>query len=78
MHGLTSAVLELREPLLVLNLRCGQRESDIGEFGIARARPSRDLPKAGRGDCDADATEAPTQSSRLPPGQRPVTHQDVM
>ncbi|MDT5159947.1 MAG: hypothetical protein QOC90_257, partial [Mycobacterium sp.] len=38
----------------------------------------RDLAKTHRGDGDTDAIEAPTQSSRLPPGQRPVVQQNGM
>ena len=62
--------LHLRQPLLVFELDCGERESDIGEFVVARARPVRDLLKARGRDCDTDAGEAPTQSARLPLGQR--------
>ena len=77
-HDSTLAALQLREALLVLYLCRGERETDIRQFVVARARPRRDLLKAHRGDCDTDVTEAPTQSSRLPPGQRPIPHQDGM
>ncbi len=68
----------LASALLVLYLGRGDRETDIRQFVIAGARARRYLPKPRSGDCDTDVTEVPTQSSRLPAGQRPILHQDAM
>jgi hypothetical protein len=77
-HDSTLAVLQLRAALLALYLGRGEREADIRQFVIPCARPRRYLPKARGGDGNTDAIEAPTQSSRLPPGQGPIAHQQVM
>jgi hypothetical protein len=71
-------VLELRVTLLALYLRRGDRKTDVRQFVLPHARPRRDLAKTHRGDGDTDAIEAPTQSSRLPPGQRSVVEQNGM
>lgn len=70
--------LGLGEPLLMLNPGGGNCKADIRQFVLACARPRCQLPKTRRGDGDADAIKAPTQSSRLPPGQRPIMHRDVV
>jgi hypothetical protein len=77
-HGSTLLALELGETLFALYLGRGDRKTDIRQFGISCARPGRYLLKPRRGDCDTDTTEAPTQSSRLAAGQRPIMHQEVM
>ena len=77
MHHSTATALQLRKPLLVLNLGRGDGETDTQHFVVACACPCRNLPKARRGDRDTDTLEPPTQSSRFAAGQRPISHQQV-
>jgi hypothetical protein len=77
-HGEMVPALGLCQSLLLLNLGGGDRKADVRQFVVARARSRRKLSKTRRGDGDADAVEAPTQSSRLPPSQRPIMRRDVV
>jgi hypothetical protein len=70
--------LQRREALLALYFRRGNREADVGAFGISCARTCRQLPKACGRDRDTDSVKAPTKPPRFSACQRPIVHQDVM